>query len=101
MAKYYDSCQIGELRNMMTILIDHNAMEKSRFHFAFCFEESGSMSGAPWQALMQAYAVFINEWRNYQGMGDVVSTIAFSCTYRRHGTLVPINKLNTGIKSIL
>ena len=98
MAKNYNSDKAGEQRAMLEIqLFDVNAIEMGRFHFVFCLDESGSMSGASWQALMKAYATFINKRRNDQGMGDVVSTITFSSAYRTHHTPLPIDQVVTGI----
>jgi uncharacterized protein YegL len=65
-----------------------------RFHFIFCLDESGSMCGSPWAALLSAYQTFINKRLNDQGMGDVVSTITFGSEYRNQGMLVPIGIVN-------
>jgi uncharacterized protein YegL len=76
-------------------LFNMNKVEVVRFHFVFCLDQSGSMSGSPWAALLHAYQTFINKRRNDQGMGDVVSTITFDTYYRNHGLLVPIHAVNT------
>jgi hypothetical protein len=98
MAKYYNSDKAGEPRAMLKIqLFDADAIETGRFHFVFCLDESGSMSGSDWQTLMRTYVTFINKRRNDQEMGDVVSTITFSTGYRTHHTVVPIDQVSTQI----
>jgi Mg-chelatase subunit ChlD len=98
MEKYYNSDKAGEQRAMQKIqLFDADAIETGRFHFVFCLDESGSMAGDPWQALMRAFSTFINKRRNDQGMGDVVSTITFSTGYRTHHTVMPIDQVSTQI----
>ena len=85
----------AEDRTLTFIDLFNDAKEEVvRFHFIFCLDESGSMSGSPWAALLNAYQTFINKRRNDQGMGDVVSTITFDSGYRNQGMLVPIGSVN-------
>lgn len=86
-------------------LFNQNEMEVVRFHFVFCLDESGSMQGSPWSALLRAYQAFIIKRRNDQGLGDVVSTITFSSEWRgsssgyhNQGMLVPIEKVKTNLE---
>ena len=88
-----------EDRSMTTInLFDEVKEEVVRFHFIFCLDESGSMGGRPWDALLRAYQTFINKRRNDQGMGDLVSTITFSSGCRNQGMLVPIGSVNVNLQ---
>ena len=86
-----------KVEDRMLTFIDlfNNAKEEVvRFHFIFCLDESYSMKGDPWDALLNAYQTFISKRRNDQGMGDVVSTITFDSLYHNQGMLVPIGRVN-------
>jgi uncharacterized protein YegL len=76
MEKYYNSHKAGRVMERIQ-LFDADVAETGRFHFIFCLDDSGSMNGVPWQALMSAYAAFIHRRRNDQGLGDLVSTLTF------------------------
>jgi len=52
-------------------------------HIIFCLDESGSMSGEPFQDLIAAFARFWRTRTATQAMGEIVSVIQFASQARR------------------
>jgi len=51
---------------------------RSQYHFVFVLDESGSMSGSPWDELVRAYTIFLNKRLSDQmGVNDIISIIQF------------------------
>jgi uncharacterized protein YegL len=63
-----------------------------RFHFIFILDESGSMSGTPWNQLCNAYSTFIAQRKGDQGFHDLVSVVAFNSYPREIFRKYPINQ---------
>eukprot|EP00743_Colponemidia_sp_Colp-15_P013099 GILK01015097.1.p1 GENE.GILK01015097.1~~GILK01015097.1.p1 ORF type:complete len:1309 (+),score=173.68 GILK01015097.1:591-3929(+) len=78
-------------------LFDGSSKEMRRFHFIFVLDESGSMSGAPWNDLMLAYRQFLQRRLNDQGVEDLVTVVQFSSTPR---TTVNCSKLSVAPQSL-
>jgi len=76
----------GKFGRSMTViphLFGANPDENACFHFVFCLDESGSMSGSPWTALVAAYQSFLTIRRQSQrGSHDLVSVVQFSSSAR-------------------
>lgn len=49
-------------------------------HIVFLLDDSGSMSGAPWNALCAAYKTFLTARKSSQGVSDIVSVIYHETT---------------------
>lgn len=58
-------------------LFDSSKQPASAFHFVFCLDGSGSMSGTPWTELTTAYQQLLQRRNNDQCLGDVVSVVTF------------------------
>jgi uncharacterized protein YegL len=56
------------------------------YHHVFCLDESGSMTGQPWNELLNAYRNYIKcrqvDAADLQGAGDSVSVVQFSSSAR-------------------
>jgi Mg-chelatase subunit ChlD len=59
-------------------LFDEQQQVPQAFHFVFVLDESGSMSGSPWNALVAAYQSFLARRQNDQGGDDLFSVVQFS-----------------------
>jgi hypothetical protein len=59
-------------------------------HFVFCLDESASMSGQPWQDVMQAYRGHLERRRIDQGVTDIVSVITFDSSPRLAADRAPL-----------
>jgi Mg-chelatase subunit ChlD len=59
-------------------LFTDTQVEVGSFHFIFVLDESGSMTGQPWNDLVRAYQEFLNQRSNDQGGNDIVSVIQFA-----------------------
>lgn len=96
MAKYYDCAE--PLREMVLIdLFKADEAEANRFHFVFCLDESWSMEGAKWEALLKAYQGFLTKRRNDQGVGDVVSVVTFNSEFKIHHEAQPIMSVRSSL----
>ena len=73
-------------------LIDAKAIKDSqvRKHYIFLLDESGSMSGTPWNELTAAYNNFINLKEKSQSIVDFVSVIKYDDTVTRVCTRVSV-----------
>jgi uncharacterized protein YegL len=60
-------------------------------HVIFMLDESGSMSGGPFQELTGAYNDFVHQRRQHGGEEDRLTVINFSCSARRLATMVPFS----------
>ena len=77
---------IAENKKMSVIrLIDANAVQSSKVkkHFIFLLDESGSMSGTPWNELGAAYNNFIDLKQKSQSSFDYISVITYDHKVRR------------------
>merc|ERR1719362_1759765 len=63
--------------------------ETSLCHFVFCMDDSGSMSGRPWQELLKAYQAFLDD-RLKQSEDDIISIIVFNNKSRIEAQGVPL-----------
>ena len=81
MQRCYNSIEHPRRKLAVLDLFKADEEEAKRFHFVFCLDESGSMGGTPWQALLTAYAGFLNKRRNDQGADDLVSVVTFGSGY--------------------
>eukprot|EP00438_Fugacium_kawagutii_P023340 Skav200220 [mRNA] locus=scaffold3745:326750:344325:- [translate_table: standard] len=50
------------------------------YHFVCCYDESGSMTGEPWQELLQAHSAFMQTLQNHTSAR--VSIVQFACYAR-------------------
>jgi uncharacterized protein YegL len=77
----------NDLNKTMSIirLVDVKAVESSKIkkHFIFLLDESGSMSGTPWNELKVAYNNFIDVRQKSQSIIDYVSVITYDSSVRR------------------
>lgn len=76
-------------------LFDSSKQPASAFHFVFCLDGSGSMSGTPWAQLMTAYQQLLHRRNNDQCLGDVVSVVTFNSSPRVVETCTPIESVRT------
>eukprot|EP00878_Enallax_costatus_P013375 GHUV01013985.1.p1 GENE.GHUV01013985.1~~GHUV01013985.1.p1 ORF type:complete len:1200 (+),score=534.70 GHUV01013985.1:114-3713(+) len=77
MRKYYDDP--AEDRKLSSDpLFDGTKQPAHAFHFVFCLDGSGSMSGRPWQDLTTAYQQLLQRRNSDQCLGDLVSVVTFS-----------------------
>jgi hypothetical protein len=74
----------GDRKRTMTSVQLGEATDESfpSNHFVFCLDESASMSGQPWQDVMQAYRGHLARRRIDQGVTDIVSVITFDSSPR-------------------
>eukprot|EP00811_Abedinium_folium_P025753 NODE_369_length_3113_cov_12.063630.p1 GENE.NODE_369_length_3113_cov_12.063630~~NODE_369_length_3113_cov_12.063630.p1 ORF type:complete len:891 (+),score=154.29 NODE_369_length_3113_cov_12.063630:275-2947(+) len=86
--KYFDALLARDVQGAKSLFKDlydeikTSASSGSKVsHIVFCLDESGSMRGRPWQALMAAFASFI-QTRYAQGSHDLVSVVQFSSDAR-------------------
>jgi uncharacterized protein YegL len=77
MRLHYD-CPVEDRKLTCEPLFDSSKQPASAFHFVFCLDSSGSMSGTPWQQLMAAYQQLLHRRNSDQCNGDVVSVITFN-----------------------
>ncbi|KAA0153917.1 hypothetical protein FNF29_02905 [Cafeteria roenbergensis] len=68
---------------------------RQSMHLVFVLDESYSMNGAPWEALMQAYRAFLDIRKDAnQGIGmDRVSVVLFDDTARTVAAALPIEEV--------
>lgn len=77
MRTHYD-CQVEDRVLSCEPLFDSNRQPANAFHFIFCLDASGSMSGRPWQELTTAYQQLLHRRTSDQCSGDTVSVVVFS-----------------------
>ncbi|KAJ1469632.1 hypothetical protein T484DRAFT_1918945 [Baffinella frigidus] len=101
MAKHYNLA--ADCKMTTVDLFDADAKEATRFHFVFCLDESTSMTfhkpGAqvPWDALLLAYAGFLNKRKNDQGGDDLVSVVTFAMEAHIQYAAVPIMSVSPSL----
>ena len=89
--KWYDDDKIGVQMKSLNLFTEQSEATLSNFHFVFCLDESGSMSGQPWESLMQAYRSFLSIREKSQGSGDFVSVSQFNESARITVSRTPLS----------
>lgn len=79
MRAHYD-CAAEDRKLSCEPLFDSSKQPANAFHFVFCLDASGSMSGQPWQELLTAYQQLIQRRTSDQCAGDYVSVVTFDTT---------------------
>lgn len=76
--------------------------DRQSLHFVFVLDESGSMSGHPWQKLKEAYNNFVAVRRRaHQGhCTDVYSVVTFASSARTHFTHAPVSEPTRDIEQV-
>jgi len=55
---------------------------RKSLHVVFCLDESGSMAGGPWKAVVDAYSKFLNIRKADQETNDLISVVQFASDKR-------------------
>uniref|UniRef100_A0A383V437 VWFA domain-containing protein n=1 Tax=Tetradesmus obliquus TaxID=3088 RepID=A0A383V437_TETOB len=76
MRKHYD-CPAEDRKLSCEPLFDSSKQPAHAFHFVFCLDSSGSMSGRPWQELLTAYQQLLTRRTSDQCAGDYMSVVTF------------------------
>jgi uncharacterized protein YegL len=76
MRRIYD-CPAEDRKLTMEPLFDSTKLPAHAFHFVFCLDCSGSMSGSPWQEVLQAYQLLVSRRSNDQCLEDYLSVVTF------------------------
>jgi hypothetical protein len=81
--KEYNSKTAQTGKEFKTVkLFGDQPIDSRLFHFVFVLDESGSMSGTPWESLVKAYQSFLDRRRNDQGGSDLFSVVQFASRAR-------------------
>jgi len=79
-----------EMASAADIDSDLPPSDQAGVHVVFVLDESGSMSGQPFQELIRAYNIFLDRRLEDQAEKDVVSVVLFNADAREHQRCVPI-----------
>jgi uncharacterized protein YegL len=92
--KHYDFPDEGR-KLESSALFDSSKQTAGAFHFVFCLDESGSMSGSPWADVTAAYNRLVQRRCSDQCQGDIVSVVTFSSSPRVQAEAVRIESAPT------
>eukprot|EP00775_Hariotina_reticulata_P003371 gene3371-3646_t len=76
MRRHY-ACPAEDRKLSVEPLFDGSKQPAHAFHFVFCLDSSGSMSGQPWQDVNLAYRQLLQRRSSDQCAGDYVSVVTF------------------------
>jgi Mg-chelatase subunit ChlD len=89
--RHYERPDSTHLKLTVEPLFNAAAPPAGAFHFVFCLDCSGSMSGRPWADVVQAYGQLLARRRSDQNQGDVVSVVTFCSSPHVAAAVTPID----------